>query len=106
MDLRRPLFAGATLAVSELAVTFAGGWSLFLGGGERTRYLLGALASCFALALAAWGLGALVLPIVMGFVAELFGVETSFLIIGAGLLAIVAVLALWTARNPAFNRPH
>lgn len=51
-------------------------------------------------------LGALVLPIVMGFVAELFGVETSFLIIGAGLLAIVAVLALWTARNPAFNRPH
>jgi fucose permease len=49
-------------------------------------------------------LGALVLPIVMGFVAEIFGVETSFLIVGAGLLAIVAGLALWTARNPAFGR--
>jgi MFS family permease len=49
-------------------------------------------------------LGALILPIVMGFVAEAAGVENSFLIIGVGLLAIVAALAVWTARNPAFRR--
>ena len=48
-------------------------------------------------------LGALLLPIVMGFVAEVVGVEASFLIIGAGLLGIVVVIAVWSARNPAFR---
>jgi fucose permease len=49
-------------------------------------------------------LGALVLPVVMGFVAEAVGVETSFLITGVGLLAIVAVIAAVTGRSRAFGR--
>lgn len=60
MDLRRPLFAGAILAVAEISTTLAGGWGLFLGSGERRRYVLGALPTCFAVALVAWGVGMLV----------------------------------------------
>lgn len=47
-------------------------------------------------------LGAVVLPVVMGFVAESVGVEASFVIIGGGLLLIVAVIAVLVARNEAF----
>ena len=48
-------------------------------------------------------LGAVLLPIVMGFVAEAFGVEASFLIVGGGLLAIVVLIAVLTARSGAFK---
>ncbi|TDI67706.1 MAG: MFS transporter [Alphaproteobacteria bacterium] len=47
-------------------------------------------------------LGAVVLPIVMGFIAEAVGVAASFVIIGGGLLAIVAVIAVMVARTEAF----
>ena len=48
-------------------------------------------------------LGALILPVVMGFTAEALGVEMSFLVMGGGLLAIVVVMAWFTARSPAFR---
>ena len=48
-------------------------------------------------------LGAVLLPIIMGFVAESVGVEASFVIIGGGLLALVAVIAVLTARAEAFK---
>jgi arylsulfatase A-like enzyme/uncharacterized membrane protein YhaH (DUF805 family) len=60
MDLRRPFFAGAILAGAEVSATLAGGWGLFLGSGERRRYVLGAAPTCFAVALLAWGIAALV----------------------------------------------
>jgi arylsulfatase A-like enzyme len=60
MDLRRPLFAGAILAAAEISTTLAGGWGLFLGSGERRRYVLGAAPTCFAVALLAWATAALV----------------------------------------------
>jgi MFS family permease len=49
-------------------------------------------------------LGALVLPVVMGFVAEAVGVEASFLVTGFGLLAIVAAIAVVAGRSRAFRR--
>lgn len=49
-------------------------------------------------------LGAVVLPVVMGLVAEAVGVEASFVIVGGGLLAIVAGIGFAVARNPAFGR--
>ncbi len=49
-------------------------------------------------------LGAVVLPIVMGFVAEAVGVAASFAIVGGGLLVIVAVIGVLVSRNPAFRR--
>ncbi|MFM2130510.1 MAG: hypothetical protein RL477_2056 [Pseudomonadota bacterium] len=49
-------------------------------------------------------LGALILPVVMGFVAEAVGVEASFLIMGACLLAITAWIGLWARRKEAFRR--
>ncbi|MCZ6849908.1 MAG: hypothetical protein O7F75_13810, partial [Alphaproteobacteria bacterium] len=48
-------------------------------------------------------LGAVVLPVVMGFVAEAVGVATSFVIIGGGLLLMVAVIAVLVARAEAFT---
>lgn len=48
-------------------------------------------------------LGALILPIVMGFVAEAVGVEASFLIMGIILLAITAAIGVWAGRHPAFR---
>ncbi|MCB9620879.1 MAG: sulfatase-like hydrolase/transferase [Sandaracinus sp.] len=60
MDLRRPLFAGTILAVAEVIATLLGGWGLFLGAQERTRYLVGALTTCLAVAIVGWGVGALV----------------------------------------------
>ncbi len=50
-------------------------------------------------------LGALLLPVVMGFVAEAVGVEASFLVVGGGLLAMVLVMAVITGRSQAFRRP-
>lgn len=47
-------------------------------------------------------LGAVLLPIVMGYIAEAAGVEASFVIIGGGLLLIVAVIAVLVARADAF----
>lgn len=47
-------------------------------------------------------LGAVVLPIIMGFVAEAMGVEASFVIIGVGLLIIVAAIGFAVSRHPAF----
>ncbi len=49
-------------------------------------------------------LGAVLLPIIMGFVAELVGIEASFVIIGGGLLALTALIAVLTARADAFKR--
>jgi MFS family permease len=48
-------------------------------------------------------LGAVLLPIIMGFVAEAVGVETSFVIIGGGLLVITAAIAVFTGRAEAFK---
>ena len=48
-------------------------------------------------------LGAVVLPVVMGFVAEAVGVAASFVIIGGGLLLMVAVIAVLVARAEAFT---
>ncbi len=48
-------------------------------------------------------LGAVLLPVIMGFVAEAVGVEASFVIIGGGLLAITAVIAVIAARAEAFK---
>ena len=47
-------------------------------------------------------LGAVVLPVVMGFIAEAVGVAASFVIIGGGLLLIVAVIAVMVARTESF----
>ena len=47
-------------------------------------------------------LGAILLPIIMGFVAEAVGVAASFVIIGGGLLLMVAVIAVLVARAEAF----
>jgi fucose permease len=49
--------------------------------------------------------GAVVLPILMGFVAEAVGVEASFLIIGAGLMVIVFIIGFAVLRNEAFVGP-
>ena len=51
-------------------------------------------------------LGALLLPVIMGFVASAVGVKASFLVIGGALLAAVAVLAVAVARSPAFRAPN
>ncbi len=48
-------------------------------------------------------LGAVVLPIVMGFIAEAVGVEASFVIIGGGLLLLVTLVAVLVARSEAFT---
>jgi MFS family permease len=48
-------------------------------------------------------LGAIVLPVAMGFIADAVGVEASFLLVGGALLFLVAILAVIVARNPAFR---
>jgi len=50
--------------------------------------------------------GAVVLPILMGFVAEAVGVEASFLIIGAGLMVVVVIIGFAVSRNEAFVGPR
>ena len=47
--------------------------------------------------------GAMMLPIVMGFVASFVGVRASFLVIGGALLAIVAAVAVTVVRSGAFH---
>ena len=43
------------------------------------------------------------IPVVMGALAEFFGIENAFYIVGAvGMVAIVAI-SLDVRRNPAFN---
>ena len=43
-------------------------------------------------------------PVVMGFVAEIFGREYSFYIIGVVAVALVALLGFWTFRYQVFDR--
>ncbi|MDH3241311.1 MAG: MFS transporter [Alphaproteobacteria bacterium] len=51
-------------------------------------------------------LGAVLLPVVMGFVAEAVGVKISFLVVGCALLAIVAAIGFAVSRNEAFVGPR
>ena len=52
-------------------------------------------------------LGAIVLPIIMGFIAESIGVENAFLLTGIALLGIVLFMAIMVARSKAFGlRPR
>ena len=44
-----------------------------------------------------------VLPIVMGGIVEIAGLEASFLIIGAALVALMALLAVQVKRTPALS---
>lgn len=48
-------------------------------------------------------LGAVVLPIVMGFVAQAVGVGLSFVIVGVALMVIVVVIGLVVSRSEAFT---
>ena len=48
-------------------------------------------------------LTATVLPIIMGGIVELAGLEASFLIIGAALVALMALLAVHVKRTPALS---
>ena len=43
-------------------------------------------------------------PVIMGFVAEIFGREHSFYIIGVVAVALVALLGSWTFRYQVFDR--
>jgi MFS family permease len=47
----------------------------------------------------------MVVPIIMGAVAEAVGLENSFFIIGGIGVLMLAFLAVWVARSPAFKRP-
>ena len=51
-------------------------------------------------------LGAVILPVIMGFVAEAVGVKISFLVVGCGLMAIVAAIGFAVSRNKAFVGPR
>ena len=48
-------------------------------------------------------LTATVLPIIMGGIVEFAGLEASFLIIGAVLVALMALLAVHVKRTPALS---
>ena len=48
-------------------------------------------------------LGGALVPVAMGAVAEAAGVEAAFYAVGAAGLAAIGLLALWTARAPAFR---
>jgi fucose permease len=47
-------------------------------------------------------LSSVTVPPLMGIAADLAGLQASFLIVGGTLLAIVAIVALWVKRSPAF----
>ena len=47
-------------------------------------------------------LSSVTVPPLMGVAADLAGLQASFLIVGGTLLAIVAIVALWVKRSPAF----
>ena len=42
-------------------------------------------------------------PIVMGFVAEIFGREISFYVIGVAAITLVALMGLWAGWRKAFD---
>lgn len=44
-----------------------------------------------------------VLPILMGAIAEVVGIANSFYVIGGALLALIALVAVYTKRSPAFR---
>lgn len=48
-------------------------------------------------------LGGALVPVAMGAVAEFAGVEAAFYAVGAAGLAAIGLLAVWTARAPAFR---
>ncbi len=48
-------------------------------------------------------LTATVLPVIMGGIVELAGLEASFLIIGAVLVALMVLLAVEVKRTPALS---
>ena len=48
-------------------------------------------------------LGGALVPVAMGAVAEFAGVEAAFYTVGAAGLAAIGLLAVWTARAPAFR---
>lgn len=49
-------------------------------------------------------LASFVMPVVMGVVAELIGIENSFLVIGGGLLVLMALVAFYVRRHPKLGR--
>ena len=44
-----------------------------------------------------------VIPVLMGAVVEIAGIEASFYILGAVLLALVGLLGLYMKRSPGLN---
>lgn len=48
-------------------------------------------------------LSSVTVPPLMGVAADLAGLQASFLIVGGTLLVIVAIVALWVKRSPAFS---
>ncbi len=49
-------------------------------------------------------LSSIIFPVVMGAIAELWGIGTSFLIMGAAILAMLGVCGVWLNRGKGFNR--
>ncbi|MEE8516337.1 MAG: MFS transporter, partial [Alphaproteobacteria bacterium] len=49
-------------------------------------------------------LSSIIFPVVMGAIAEVWGIGTSFLIMGAAILAMLGVTGIWLTRGKGFNR--
>ena len=49
-------------------------------------------------------LGGALVPLAMGALAEVIGLEAAFYVIGAAGLVLVALLAVWVASAPAFGQ--
>ena len=47
-------------------------------------------------------LASTIVPVIMGIVAELVGIEDSFFIVGAAVILVLALIALIVGRSPAF----
>lgn len=101
-----PLFGGIFLALAAAQVLRGLGHGLLHPAAFSViSKALPAEAQARGVALRTTGnrLGALILPVVMGFVAEAVGVEASFLIMGVVLLAITAAIGIWAGRRPTFR---
>lgn len=114
-----PVIAGAFVAVGVGLQPLFGHWAavggflfaLGVGSSVMTVYFQVTLAevvqprmrgSAMAMGGMGWGLSHLTTPLVMGFLADRYGIVTGFYVLGALSLAVVAALAL--ARGWAFSR--
>lgn len=111
--------AGSGLALAGAAPTIAVAYVGFLLGGlgvsvvgplalglvgqaVRAKYRLAAISQAAALGYAAFFLG----PVIMGYVAEGFGLRVSFYVIGVIMLAVAAILVpMWARMLAKVERP-